>query len=266
MSLAPGPAHFSPVGCSRAPGNVLLAHAQPPRPGCSHVPTGRGGGGASRAVGGGVWRAVRRRAAGTNGGAEAGGKSSVRRSREGKDPGRRRSPEVRRPGADGPAGGGARAAETLRWAGGGGEGSARAAGRAIKSGGSARPPPRGGAGPVWPPSVARGVRRPTGRCGGGWEGGRRVRPSSRPPFRQSVCLAGPPFRLGVCRAPVGFLPEGTGRPHRHSRSPAVLFSSLFSLSLDSRCSPPALARGLPLRRPGSRKCCAVAVPAGSPQP
>jgi hypothetical protein len=76
---------------SKPPVNVRFAHAQSPRPGRCHVPSGRGGGGASRAVGGGVWRAAKRRAAGTNGGAEAGGKSSVRRSREGKDPGRRRS-------------------------------------------------------------------------------------------------------------------------------------------------------------------------------
>lgn len=92
---------------SKPPVTLRFAHAQSPRPGRCHVPSGRGGGGASRAVGGGVWRAAKRRAAGTNGGAEAGGKSSVRRSREGKDLGRRRSPRLRgRVRATGPEAGG----------------------------------------------------------------------------------------------------------------------------------------------------------------
>lgn len=45
-----------------------------------------------------------------------------------------------------------------------------------------------------------------------------------------------------------------------------MFFSLFSLSLDYRFSPPALAHNLPLRRFSSRECRAVALPAGSPQP
>lgn len=143
MNLASGTSSlFSPVGCSKPPVTVRFAHAQSPRPGRGHVPTGRGGGGASRAVGGGVWRAVKRRAAGTNGGAEAGGKSSVRGSREVKDLGRRRNQRSGgRTRATGPEAGGGSARGRQRPCArgvGGGEESALPAGRTIEGGGSAQ--------------------------------------------------------------------------------------------------------------------------------
>lgn len=169
------------------------------------MPTGRGGGGASRAVGGGVWRAVRRRAAGTNGGAEAEGKSSVRRSREGKNPGRRRIPEVGRPGAGGRAGSGRRGAgggdPALGGWGWGGKRAPGSAGRAIEDSGSARPPPREGAWPVRP-RLSR-PRRPAApgplrRGLGGRPSGPTLLPASLPSVRlsgrtslPSGCVSGP---------------------------------------------------------------------------
>lgn len=196
--------------------------------------------------GGGVWRAVRRRAAGTNGGAGAGGKSSVRRAREGK--GTRRKRSWRSGAGASRARCGGRAPGTVaercdpgegRGGGGGAWGRERAPGtssagrwgcwggsRGRASGGEGKG--RGRGVPAVPRPCLRVLLRPEGPqgphrrdLGGGLfplSSCPQVRepsstlpsvavdPAPTTPFRLSV--SGPPFRLGVCQPLTGFPPVG----------------------------------------------------------
>lgn len=219
------------------PARLAPAHARCPPRARSRAHRARRG----RSVaggGGGVWRAVRRWAAGTNGGAEAGGKSSVRRARGGKGAGSEGSEggeEGSRGGAPARAGRGVGARGGPAWrsaASGGREGGGRAWGRERARLVECRPLEGRGGGGGRVPAGGRGEGSGRGDPAAPRPGrGRLQRPERGGPHRRGLggaafprpvpeCVSPPPpsprvavdpplaaaFRLSVCLRPS--LPSG----------------------------------------------------------